>query len=66
MKKKKSIPFEDGDDAHFSDNPRVPKKRGTKKKMVKSYAHSSSFNRVYGEPQKAPKKTTKKRVFVKQ
>jgi len=75
MKKKKTakrkMMVEDGDDAHFSDNPSVEKKtkkhRGAAgKRRVKSYSKSSSFNTIYGKPQKSPKKTSGKKVFVKQ
>jgi len=56
--------MDDHDDAHFSGNPAY--KEPKKKHRVKSHSHSSSFNTVYGKSQTAPKKTSKKKVFVKQ
>ena len=37
-------------------------KRG---RRVKSYASSSSFSKIYGKAQKAPKKVSGKKVYVK-
>jgi len=36
------------------------------KKRVRSFKNSPTFDKVYGNPQKPPKKTNKKRVFVKE
>jgi hypothetical protein len=60
--------MDDHDDAHFSGNPayREKKSTGKGKRRVKGHSHSSSFNTVYGKSQTAPKKTSKKKVFVKQ
>jgi hypothetical protein len=35
------------------------------KRVRKSFASSPSFKRIYGVSQKSPKKTSRKKVFVK-
>ena len=36
------------------------------KKRVRSFKNSPTFDKVYGNPQKPPTKTSRKRVFVKE
>ena len=36
------------------------------KKVRKTYASSSSFGKIYGRPQKVPKRMPNKKVFVKE
>ena len=38
-------------------------KRG---RRVKNYASSPTFHKIYGRPQKVPKKMARKKVFVKE
>ena len=60
--------MDDHDDAHFSGNPayKEQKDTGKGKRRVKSHSRSQSFNTIYGKSQIAPKKTSKRKVFVKQ
>ena len=41
-------------------------KRKAPKKKVASFVNSPTFDKIYGQPQKPPKKTNLKRVFVKE
>ena len=36
-----------------------------RKRVKKSYASSPSFTAIYGKSQRSPKKTSRKKVFVK-
>lgn len=41
-------------------------KRPTGQKRVSTFKNSPTFDRIYGNPQKSPRKTVRKRVFVKE